>query len=218
MVRGSALAGVTVAISPIVTCLLAGPTGTSRMSAGSRSSVKVRTGKRNWPRRMVPPVAIALALLIAVATSSEVRPSARMRSGSTSTRISSSGSPTTATDATPVSCSRRRACTSSAARATARRSPGPVSASTAIGRSPGSDVSSVGRAAVPGSELRALSSFSRTARTVLAISVPHAKRSVVVPSPFRETDRISTIPGVFPTAFSIGSAMKRETSSGAAPS
>ena len=33
--------------------------------------------------------------------------------------------------------------------------------------------------------LRALSSFSRTASTVFAMSVPHAKRSVVVPSPLR---------------------------------
>ena len=125
MVRGSALAGVTVAMSASRICRPVGPIGISRISIGSRSSVSARTEKRNCPRLIVPPCAVALALSIAVLMSSGVRPRARARSGSTSTRISSFGSPTTATLATPESCSRRRLWTSIAVRAIARRSPGP---------------------------------------------------------------------------------------------
>jgi len=149
--------------------------------------------------------------------SSGVIPIARIFSGSTSIRISSSGAPVTATLATPGSCSSRRACTSFAERAMELRSPFPVSASTAIGRSPGSLVKSVGRSAVLGSELRALSSRSRTASTVVCMSVPHAKCAVVVTWPFRLTLRSSTRPGVAEIAVSTRSATKRETSSAAAP-
>jgi hypothetical protein len=99
----------------------------------------------------------------------------------------------------------------------ARRSPGPVSPSTAIGRSPGSDVRSVGRSAPSGSTPRALSRFSRTVSTVFDMSVPQLNRSVVVASPLRATERTSSRPGVLPTAFSIGSDTNRDTSSGAAP-
>ena len=102
---------------------------------------------------------------------------------------------------------RRRRSARAAARArrwrcarSARRSPGPVRPRTAIGRSPGSEVSSVGRAAVLGSAPRMLSSFSRTVSTVFCMSVPHAKRSVVLPSPLRLTERMSTRPGVLPTS------------------
>ena len=53
--------------------------------------------------------------------------------------------------------------------------------------------------------------------TVVCISVPQANRAVVTASPFRLTERSSTIPGVAAIAVSIGSATKRETSSAAAP-
>ena len=61
--------------------------------------------------------------------------------------------------------------TSFAERAMDRRSPKPVSASTAIGRSPGSLVKSVGRSALVGNpdELRRLSSRSRTLSTVVCM-------------------------------------------------
>ena len=48
------------------------------------------------------------------------------------------------------------------------------------------------------------------------MSVPHAKRAVVVASPFRLTERNSTSPGVLAIADSIGSATNREISSAAA--
>ena len=127
--------------------LRAGPTGVRATSATSWNSVSARSAKRNCPRLTVPPGEAAFASRTARDTSSGVIPSARAFSGITSTRISSSGAPTTATLATPASCSSRRACTSCAVRAIERRSPGPVRPNTAIGRSPGSLVSSVGRSA-----------------------------------------------------------------------
>ena len=86
-----------------------------------------------------------------------------------------------------------------------------------MGRCPGSLVSRVGRSAVSGRRARALSSRSRTASTVAAMSVPHAKRAVVVTSPLRLTERSSTSPGVAATASSTGSATKRLASVAAAP-
>ena len=101
------------------------PTGVSRISAGVRNSVSARTEKRNCPFRMVPPAPVAFSARIAAATSSGVRSSARSFSGSSSTRISSSGAPTTATLDTPSICSSRRAWTSVAVRAKLRKSPPP---------------------------------------------------------------------------------------------
>lgn len=49
------------------------------------------------------------------------------------------------------------------------------------------------------------------------MSVPQAKRAVVVASPLRLTERSSTSPGVAAIASSTGSAMNRDTSSAAAP-
>ena len=49
------------------------------------------------------------------------------------------------------------------------------------------------------------------------MSVPQAKRAVVVTSLLRLTLRSSVSPGVAPIASSIGSATKRETSGAAAP-
>ena len=80
---------------------LTGPIGVSAISSSARNSVIARTEKRNWPRRIVPPAPFAFAACTAIATSLVERPSARMRSGSTSMRISSSGAPVTATLATP---------------------------------------------------------------------------------------------------------------------
>ena len=49
------------------------------------------------------------------------------------------------------------------------------------------------------------------------MSVPHANCSVVVTSPLRLIERMSTSPGVAAIASSTGSATKRETSLAAAP-
>ena len=121
----------------------------------------------------------------------------------------------------PSICSSRRACTSDTVRARLRRSRALAeslfTASTAIGRSPGSLVSSVGRSARSGSRPRAASSRSRTVSTVPRMSVPQAKRAVVVTSPLRLTDRSSTNPGVAAMASSIGSATNRDTSGAAEP-
>ena len=216
-VVGSARPRLTEPTSASVMPLLAGPIGVFAMSPIDWNSVRARSENRNCPRRIVPPAAAALADRTALATSSGVRPSARIRSGSISTLISSLGSPTTATLAMPGSCSSRRACTSLAIRAMLRRSPELVRPSTAIGRSPGSLVSRVGRSACSGRAPRALSSRSRTCSTVLAILVPQENLSVVVTSPFRATDFKSTRPGVAATASSIGSATNRDISSAAAP-
>ena len=87
----------------------------------------------------------------------------------------------------------------------------------AMGRWPGSLVSSVGRSARSGRAPRTLSSRSRTASTVEAMSVPQANRAVVVTSSFRLTDRSSISPGVAAMACSIGSATRRDASTAAAP-
>ena len=225
-VSGSASASCTVPTSRSSKRRSGGPMGVSSSSLGDWNSVSARTAKRNWPRRMVPPAPVTFCCEMASATSAVVSPSARSRSGSSDTRISSRGAPATATLATPSICSSRRACTSAAVRARVRRSTPPspvlpagrdVSASTAMGRSPGSLVSSVGRSVFSGRALREASSRSRTASTVARISVPHAKRAVVVASPLRLTLRSSTSPGVAPMACSMGSATKRDTSVAAAP-
>jgi hypothetical protein len=49
------------------------------------------------------------------------------------------------------------------------------------------------------------------------MSVPHAKRAVVVTSPLRLIERNSTRPGVAAIDSSMGSATKRDTSVAAAP-
>ena len=86
-----------------------GPTGVSPISKGVRNSVSARTEKRNCPRRIVPAVPVTFAVRMALAMSSLVMLSPRIRAGSTSMRISSVGVPTTATLATPPICSSRRA-------------------------------------------------------------------------------------------------------------
>jgi hypothetical protein len=172
--------------------------GTARGESCRRRRWRWRPAPR-WPRRRCE------------------MPSARIRSGSTSMRISSSGAPTTATLATPAICSRRRACTSIAVRPSSRRSLRPVRPSTAIGRSPGSLVSSVGRSCPSGSRARAC-------RAARAPSAPSS--ACRCPSEARGGHRFAVAahraqlhePRRGRDACSIGSATNRETSSAAAPS
>ena len=90
--------------------------------------------------------------------------------------------------------------------------------STAIGRSPGSLVSRVGRSARSGSwRPGVVEPLPHQRAPSGGMSVPQVKRSVVVTSPFRLTERRSTRPGVAAIACSIGSATRRDASVAAAP-